>query len=171
MPAKKISLEKAKTNKLFYLVANAVIFRDKDSKCLILKRSENENVHPGKWAIPGGKLEWSDLEISESTHLYDHVYDFENAIEDLLIREAKEEAGINICGPFLFIRDVAFIRPDGIPVMLVSFMARYHSGEIKLEEEAFSDYRWVGVSELSAYDLIEGVDEEIKKALELFESS
>jgi len=170
MPANKISLDKAKQNKLFYFVANVVIFRDEDSKFLILKRSENETVHPGKWAIPGGKLEWSDLEITKTTHLHDHVYDFENAIEDLLKREAMEEAGVKIAGPFLFIKDVAFVRPDGIPVMLVSFAAHYHSGEVKLEEEAFSDYMWVSKEELGSYDLIEGVDGEIKKALELFGS-
>ena len=57
MPADKISLENAKDDKLFYFVANVVVFRESDGRCLILKRSENEKVHPGKFATQGGKLE------------------------------------------------------------------------------------------------------------------
>jgi 8-oxo-dGTP pyrophosphatase MutT (NUDIX family) len=57
MKASKISLENAKENKLFYVVSNVVIYRDSDQRCLILKRSENEKVHPGKYCTPGGKLE------------------------------------------------------------------------------------------------------------------
>ena len=56
MPANKISLQNAKKDKLFYFVANVVIYRENDGKCLILKRSEREKVHPGKYAVPGGKL-------------------------------------------------------------------------------------------------------------------
>ncbi len=60
MLAKKISLDKAKQNKLFYFVANVVIYRESDKRCLILKRDKREKVHPGKYAVPGGKLEWED---------------------------------------------------------------------------------------------------------------
>ena len=60
MPASKISIENAKKDKLFYFVANVVVYRESDGRCLILKRSEREKVHPGKYAIPGGKLEWED---------------------------------------------------------------------------------------------------------------
>jgi 8-oxo-dGTP pyrophosphatase MutT (NUDIX family) len=57
MKALKISLDNAKKDKLFYFVANVIIYRDSDKKCLILKRSETEKVHPSKYCVPGGKLE------------------------------------------------------------------------------------------------------------------
>jgi len=57
MKAEKISLDNAKQNKLFYIVANVVIYRESDQRCLILKRSETEKVHPSKYCVPGGKLE------------------------------------------------------------------------------------------------------------------
>ena len=63
MRAKRISLKDAKQDKLFYFVANVVIYREKDGRCLILKRDEREKVHPGKYAVPGGKLEWEDLDL------------------------------------------------------------------------------------------------------------
>jgi len=53
MKAEKISITNAKQDKLFYFVANVVVFREADGKCLILKRDEREKVHPGKYAVPG----------------------------------------------------------------------------------------------------------------------
>lgn len=49
MRATKISLDNAKSNNLFYFVANVLIYRESDRRCLILKRSEEEKVHPGKY--------------------------------------------------------------------------------------------------------------------------
>jgi len=96
MPATKISLDNAKKNKLFYFVANVVVYRESDKRCLILKRDEREKVHPGKYAVPGGKLEWEDFDISRPTRINGDVLDFENAVEDLLVRETKEESGVEI---------------------------------------------------------------------------
>ena len=42
MKAERISLEKAKSNKLFYVVGTVIPYRASDGRCLILKRSENE---------------------------------------------------------------------------------------------------------------------------------
>jgi hypothetical protein len=47
----KISLEKAKQNKLFYVVTNGVIYHPKKKKCLILQRSHKEIAHPGLWVL------------------------------------------------------------------------------------------------------------------------
>ncbi len=169
MPADKISLENAKEEKLFYFVANVVVFRESDGRCLILKRSENEKVHPGKFATPGGKLEWKDLPLNNPTRMNGEVIDFENAVEDLLKREVMEEAGIEIESNIKYINSVAFIRPDGIPVVLVKFAAKYKSGEIKLEQGAFTDFAWVNELEVWDYDCIEGIAEEIEKATRMFE--
>lgn len=91
MRAEKISLEKAKEDKLFYFVANVVVWRESDGRCLLLKRSESEKVHPGKWCVPGGKLEWAQLDITHPTRINGDALDFENAVEELLAREVKEE--------------------------------------------------------------------------------
>ena len=169
MPAKKISLDNAKKDKLFYFVANVVVYRDSDGRCLILKRSENEKVHPGKYAVPGGKLEWKDLPLEKPSRMNGEVLDFENVIEDLLKREVLEESGIEIENDLHYINSVAFIRPDGIPVVLVKFAAKYKSGDVKLEEKAFTDFAWVNELEIWDYDCIEGIEEEIEKAIKGFE--
>ncbi len=167
MRANRISLQNAKENKLFYFVANVVIFRD-DGRCLILKRSTKEKVHPGKYCVPGGKLEWNQLDISKPTRLNGEVLDFENAVEELLVREAKEEAGVDINKELKYINSVAFVRPDEVPVVLVKFAAKYKGGEIRLEKEAFDNYAWVNEAEVKDYDCILGIPEEIKETIKLF---
>lgn len=168
MPASKISLEHAKEDKLFYFVANVVVFRKSDNRCLILKRHEREKVHPGRYAVPGGKLEWDNLDIHHPTRINGDVLDFENAIEDLLKREVQEEAGIEIEQKLSYLNSVAFIRPDGIPVILVKFCALYKSGDVVLEEEGFTDYAWVNGEEVLNYECIDGISEEVQQTIGLF---
>ncbi len=168
MPAKRISLDNAKKDKLFYFVANVVIYRDSDKKCLILKRDEREKVHPGKYAVPGGKLEWKDLDLSSPTRFNGDVLDFENAVEDLLRREALEEAGVEIEPGLKYINSVAFIRPDETPVILIKFAARYKNGEVKLEAGGFTHHAWVGEKEVDSYDCIKGIQEEVKETIKIF---
>jgi len=168
MPSEKISIDNAKKEKLFYFVANVVVYRDSDKKCLILKRDEREKVHPGKYAVPGGKLEWINLDLSKPTRMNGEVLDFENAVEDLLKREVFEEAGIEIEDGLSYINSNAFVRPDGIPVVLVKFAAKYKTGDVKLEEGAFTDFAWVDGEEVKKYDCILGVKEEVVTTINRF---
>ncbi|HYD02969.1 MAG TPA: NUDIX hydrolase [Alphaproteobacteria bacterium] len=163
----KISIEKAKKDKLFYFVANVIVYRD-DGRCLILKRSDKEVAHPGKYCVPGGKLEWSDYDINNPTRINGNILDYEDAVEKLLIREVKEEAGIIIDKHFKYINSIGFIRPDEVPAILLKFAARYVSGEIILEKGSFTDYAWVNSEEIKEYSCIKGVPEEIEKTIELF---
>lgn len=168
MPAPKISTENAKPDKLFYFVANVVPYRESDKRCLILKRDEREKVHPGRWGVPGGKLEWSDMDITKPTRVNGDVLDFEDAVENLVKREAREEAGIELEDGLRYINSVAFVRPDGIPVVLIKFAARYKSGDVVIEKGAFTDHAWVNAEEVKNYPCIDGVDEEVAKTIELF---
>ncbi len=168
MPASKISLENAKPDKLFYFVANVVVWRESDGRCLILKRSKSEKVHPGKYCVPGGKLEWANMDLAKPTRVNGDVLDFENAVEDLLKREVKEEAGVGIGEELTYLNSVAFVRPDEIPVVLVKFAAKYVSGEVKPEKGAFAGFAWVNAEEVKNYDCILGVAEEVAAAIKLF---
>lgn len=164
-PAEAISLDAAKKDKLFYFVANVVVYREADGRCLLLKRSETEKVHPGIYAAIGGKLEWKDLPVDNPTRRNGDVLDYENAVEDLLAREVREEAGISIEQQLTYINSVAFIRPDGIPVVLVKFAAKYAGGEVMLEAGAFTDYKWVNGEEVNALECIEGIPEEVRATI------
>jgi 8-oxo-dGTP pyrophosphatase MutT (NUDIX family) len=168
MPASKISTESAKQDKLFYFVANAVVYRESDKRCLILKRDEREKVHAGRWGVPGGKLEWNDMDLTKPTRVNGDVLDFEDAVENLVKREAREEGGIELKDGLKYINSVVFVRPDGIPVVLVKFAAKYKSGDVVIEKGAFTDHAWVNAEEVKNYPCIDGVDEEVAKTIELF---
>lgn len=170
MPAEKISLQNAKEDKLFYFVANVVVYRESDGRCLILKRSEREKVHAGKWCVPGGKLEWAQLDITKPTRMNGDVLDFEDAVEELLARETKEEAGIEIERELQYVNSVAFVRLDGIPTILIKFATKYKSGEVVLEAGAFIDHAWVNENEVKDYECIRGIFEEVAKTIEIFKS-
>lgn len=168
MKAEKISLTNAKENKLFYFVANVVVYRASDGKCLILKRAETEKVHPGKYCVPGGKLEWEQLDLTKPTRMNGEVFDFQDAAEELLAREAQEEAGITISKNLKYINSVAFVRPDEIPVILIKFATEYVDGEVKIEAGAFTDFAWVDAEDIKQYECISGIPEEIAEAIRLF---
>jgi len=169
-PAKAIGLDAAKDDKLFYLVANVVVVRG-DGRCLILRRSDDEKVHPGKWCVPGGKLEWADLPLERPTRMNGAVLDFEDAVEDLLAREAKEESGVEIGRDLAYVNSVAYVRPDGIPVLLVKFAAPYAGGEVRLELGSFTDHAWVNAEEVKEYDCIRGIPGEVAKASSLIRAA
>ncbi len=168
MPAQKISIDNAKTDKLFYFVANVVVYRESDKRCLILKRDPREKVHPSRYGVVGGKLEWKDLPIENPSRINGDVLDYTDAVESLLIRETFEEAGIEIGSELHYINSVAFIRPDETPVVLVKFAAKYKSGDVVVEQGGFTDHAWVNAEEVMQYDCIDGIQEEVKKTISLF---
>ena len=99
------------------------------------------------------------MDITKPTRINGDVLDFEDAVENLVKRETREEAGIEIKDGLAYINSVAFVRPDGIPVVLVKFAAKYKSGEVILEKGAFTDHAWVNVEEVKDYPCIDGVNE------------
>ncbi len=168
MPAPSVSVDAAKPDKLFYFVCTVIPYRKSDGKCLILKRDEREKVHPGKWAVPGGKLEHADLDLSNPTRMNGDVIDFEGMVRQLLRRETKEEAGIELGDDFRMLGDIVFVRPDGIPVVLLQFAADYAGGEVRPEEGAFTEAAWVDANEVQQYDCIDGIQDEVARTIKLF---
>ncbi len=168
MTASAITLANAKQEKLFYFVANVAVLRESDGRCLLLRRAATEKVHPGVYAMIGGKLEWNDLDVSRPTRVNGDVLDFENAVEYLLAREAKEEAGIEIDKRLAYINSVAYVRPDGAPTVLVKFAATYKSGKVVPEPGAFDGYVWATADEARRLPCIMGIPEEIDAATRHF---
>lgn len=161
-----ISVEKAKKNKLFYVVSTATVYRPRDSRCLILKRSEKEIAHPGLWSLPGGKLEWENFQASKPDRINYDIPNWVNLVEKLVRRETKEECGLEI-GNLAYLGDVVFIRPDKVPVVCLKFGSMMTGGKIKLAPE-FDDYAWVNGQEIEKYKIIKGIDEEISKTIKSF---
>lgn len=163
----KISLDSAKSNKLFYVVVTGVIYHPIKKKCLILQRSESEKAHPGLWGVVGGKLEWEDLKNNPPSRQNHDVLDWEDLIEKLLKREALEESGLTV-GDLKYLDNVVFLRPDNIPVVCFKFAVKYKKGQVRIAPE-FDDFAWVNASEAEKYNCIDGIASEIKKTISLYE--
>ena len=167
MTPNKISLDKAKQDKLFYFVTTIVVYRESDQKCLILKRDEGDDVYPGKWALPGGKLGWSDFDLTKPDQVDEGVLNFNNPIESHVSEVVKEKAGIEVNTRPQYLESVFFVRSDGTPSVLVRFAARYTGGDVE-PKGGFTDFAWVDAEEINNYDHIKGIDVDILKTIKLF---
>ena len=58
--------------------------------------------------------------------------------------------------------DLTYIRPDGIPILCLSYFASYITGEVKLNEEA-TRFAWITADKAEEYDFIDGISGEIKE--------
>ncbi len=147
---------------LHRIVSTCIVY--KNGKYLLLQRNFERKVFPGKWTVPGGGLSIDDyINLPKTTS--DHWY---FALENSLRREIKEEAGIEV-GKINYLCDMTFIRPDNIPVIILSFYALYKSGDVKLDEESIN-YAWATYVEAKKYDLVEGLINEIKMVDEIVKS-
>ena len=131
----------------------------KDSKFLITRRSNNKKRFPGMWTVPGGKLETKDyLKLPKDTEHY-----WYNVLEKTLKREVKEEVGIEISN-IEYLTSLATVHKDSNPSLVISCIADYVSGKIKLDPEETDDFAWVTRSEVQKYKLIDGIYDELVMA-------
>jgi len=137
-----------------YIVVTAIIV--KDGKYLIAKRADWEKAFPGRWTVPGGKLEVLDYVLREK----DTPHHWYNVFEDLVRREVTEEVGLEI-KDIGYVTSLVYIRPDKIPCMIVSLYADASTDNVRLCN-ALTEYAWVDLEEAKNYNLIEGIYEELE---------
>lgn len=142
--------------RLHFVVTTAIIV--KDGKFLIVKRAAHEKAFPDKWSVPGGKLVLHEYEHLPRTG--ESAPQWYNVVDWVLRKEVREEVGLEIHKPE-YLCDLVFVRPDGYPVVTLSYWARRKDGEVKLNKD-HTEYAWVSVEEAKNYDLIEGIWDELK---------
>jgi len=142
-------------NKYLHEVAITAIIV-KDGKFLITRRSPNKKRFPGKWTVPGGKLETNDyLALPKDTEFY-----WYNVLERTLSREVMEEVGLEIKN-VEYLTSLATVHDDGSPSLVISCIADHVSGEVKLQEEESDKYEWVDLEKAKNFDLLDGIYEEL----------
>ncbi|MDD4135771.1 MAG: NUDIX hydrolase [Candidatus Shapirobacteria bacterium] len=134
------------------IVVGGVII--KDSQILIVQRNKNEDTYPGLWELPSGKKE--DLETTENS----------------LIREVKEETGLNIKPIIPF--DVFNYQIDKLDEIkdstqinyLVQLVDEQNEPQVIISEE-HQDYKWVKIDEVDLFNLSDSTKKVIQKAFKL----
>lgn len=144
-------------DKELHRIALTAIVYNSEGKYLITKRALTKKAFPGKWTVPGGGLTIDDYINTKPTTGANQWY---HALINTLTREVKEETNVDI-DTIEYLLDLTFIRPDNVPVLVLSYMARYKGGDVQHDEDTI-DSAWVTLEEAKKYDLIEGIWEEIE---------
>ncbi len=133
-----------KNNKL-HIVSVVAVIRNLDGKYLVLKRSEREIAFPGMYTFPGGKIEDNDN------------------VEETLIKEAKEEANLDLKPGKILLKDKSFIRPDEQTVKVFSYLCEVEdTSNLKISED-FTDFKWVTLEDLRSIPHV-GIEDELIQA-------
>lgn len=120
-----------------------------DNKILIVQRDKNEKIYPGLWELPSGKKE--DLETAQ----------------DALIREIKEEVGLNIIPIMPF--NVFNYQIEKTDIIKDSTQINYlvqlvdNNIVVKLSEE-HQDYKWISETDIDLYEISDSTKNVIKEA-------
>ncbi len=142
---------------LHEVVTTAIIV--KDGKYLITRRALTKKRFPGMWTVPGGKLETNDY-INLPKDTKDYWY---NVLEQVLKREVAEEVGLQIKN-IEYVTSLATVHADGAPSLVISCMADYANGEVRLQENETDKFEWVTLEESKNYELIDGIYDELQMA-------
>lgn len=150
-------MEEKEKNYLHEVAVTAIIV--KDGKFLITRRSLEKKRFPGKWTVPGGKLEVSDyINLPKDTEHY-----WYNVMEKVLRREVGEEVGL-VISEVEYLTSLATVHEDGHPSLVISCLAKYESGEVSLDPNECDEFAWVSAEEAKSYDLLDGIYEELVMA-------
>ncbi len=130
------------------VVVGAVIV--KDDKVLILQRSADETTYPNLWELPSGKKEESE------------------SVEQTLVREVKEEAGIEISAveqiaAFNYQIEKEFEVHN---CTQINFLATAEKSDVVLSLE-HQHWRWISEEEINDYGISESTKEVIRKCFKI----
>jgi len=131
----------------------------KEGKYLITRRVLTKKRFPGKWTVPGGRIETGDyINLPKDTEEC-----WYNVLERVVRREVKEETGLEIKN-IDYVTSLALIDKEGTPIFIISCMADWASGEVVLQEDETNQFAWITLEEAQQYDLIGGIYEELRMA-------
>jgi 8-oxo-dGTP diphosphatase len=120
------------TDTVKLITVSAVVMVDVDGRILIAQRPEGKNM-AGLWEFPGGKIEPGETP------------------ERALIRELKEELGIDTTESCLAAFTFASHRYDDFHLLMPVFLCRKWDGFVTPQEGQV--LKWVKISELKNYPM------------------
>ena len=114
---------------------------DNKKRLLIVKKSLREQIDPGMWVVPGGKI-----------HPDEHVI-------GALKREVKEEVGLTIKG-YQWIGEDVF-KVDNKYFHAAHFLCKAKSTEKVRLEKNLLEYRWITKKEVKNFKIPRNLKKEI----------
>ena len=125
-----------------YGLAVRVLLTNQEGKILILKRSTDSKTNPGKWELPGGKVNQDES--------FDHA----------LIREVYEETNLKIA-----LEHVVGASEQNLHIIRavhIIMSGKIIDGELNLSNE-HEGYAWVLMETLSDYELADWLEDYVNQ--------
>ena len=135
---------------LHSVLINAIV--EKSGKILISQRSQEEVHAPGKWTIPGGKIDLTDGNVW-------------NIVEKTCAREVEEETGVKIQPQVQLLTNNTFIRSTGQHVVVLILLCHWQSGKAQPLEDTLST-RWITQDEINDYEFAPNVKTYIQQGFQ-----
>jgi 8-oxo-dGTP diphosphatase len=110
-----------------YIISVYAAIRNDKGEFLLLKRSEDSTTNPGKWDLPGGKLEREEI------------------LEEAVVREVWEETEITIV-PGEIAGYIMFELPEKRVIAIV-YDGGYLVSDVKLSHE-HTEYSWIPLDKI-----------------------
>ncbi len=118
-----------------------------NDRVLLVRKSSDDPDQPGRWEVPGGRMEFGE------------------DVDDHLIREVREEVGLEIRpGPPFYLWQWRLSRkgqndePLDIQIVAAARICEAQSCQIstvnRVEEDYLGEVQWVHIDEIFQYDLI-----------------
>ncbi|MBN2131658.1 MAG: NUDIX domain-containing protein [Sedimentisphaerales bacterium] len=118
------------------VVAPKVMVRNPDGLYLFLRRSQASRHFAGKWEMPGGKTDPGET------------------VEDCLVREAREETGLDIRLARVMGAAEGGTETYRLAYLFIEGIPKESDVTLSGEHDA---YRWVSVAEAARLDLVPGL--------------
>jgi 8-oxo-dGTP diphosphatase len=116
-----------------YIISIYAVLRNEKGEFLLLRRAENSHSNPGKWDLPGGKLNHGEI------------------LEEAIVREVWEETGISIV-PGEIAGYVVFELPQK-KVIAIIYDGGYVISDVKLSYE-HTEYSWTPLNKILKMDTV-----------------
>ncbi|MES2226102.1 MAG: NUDIX hydrolase [Patescibacteria group bacterium] len=136
----------------FQYCPKLIILSADRSQVLLCKR-KGEADYDGTFSFIGGKMETTD-----------------SSIEEGIKREKDEEVGGDFKVLFYptFSLNILFRKKDGNAMIVPHYLAIYKEGEISLNADEYSEYRWVPIIDLESFEpKIQNIPEMTRRILHL----
>jgi len=109
-------------------IVSVIVLIKHRNKCLLVQRSDDNDIFPSIWQNFGGKVELGET------------------VETVIRREVKEEAGLDITTNPVFLQSYSWKKDENSPirlglVFLVYLKRNQYNLKIKLDKE-LSNYGW-----------------------------
>lgn len=134
-------------NEIFGIAVKCVVVFD--NKILLLSKSFDEmkgDLSENEWDLPGGRVNYGET------------------IESAVMREVKEETGLEIEISNIFLKNTStIIRPDGLHLLIVFYKCFASDNIVKLSDE-HNLFKWIDIFEVKNNEYI---PEWIKDAIDV----